>query len=451
MSDQNPHPSPAPDLDPPATPVATPSADANALDVLRARGFVQDVTDETGLRELFDAGPVTFYVGFDPTAASLHIGHLVGIMAMAHLKRLGHRPLALAGGATGRIGDPSFRDTERELLDDDALDRNLAGIRAQLDRAIGFDDGVGELVDNYTWTKDLSALAFLRDVGKFFSVNQMIARESVKKRLTEREQGISYTEFSYQLLQAYDFAVLADRYDCRLQGGGSDQWGNITAGVDLTRRLHGTTVYGMVWPLITRSDGRKFSKSDGTAIWLDPDLTSPYAYYQWFLNVPDADVVRFLKLFTFVDLDEIAELEQRHAADPAAREAHRVLAREATRVVHGDAGVESAERATGVLFGDQPFSGLDDATLAAAFEEAPSVVLTRSRLDDGLGVLELLTEVGATTSNAEARRLVDQGAVRINNAPIDDSRARIGPDHLASERTLVIRVGKKRYFLARFH
>ncbi|GGI03236.1 tyrosine--tRNA ligase [Egicoccus halophilus] len=451
MSDQTPHPSPAPDLDPPPAAVPSPSGDRNALDVLRERGFVQDVTDEQGLRELFDAGPVTFYVGFDPTAASLHIGHLVGIMAMAHLKRLGHRPLALAGGATGRIGDPSFRDAERELLDDDALERNLAGIRTQLDRAIGFEDGNGQLVDNFEWTRELSALAFLRDVGKFFSVNQMIARESVRKRLTEREQGISYTEFSYQLLQAYDFSVLAQQYGCRLQGGGSDQWGNITAGVDLTRRLHGIPVFGMVWPLITRSDGRKFSKSDGTAIWLDPELTSPYAYYQWFLNVPDADVIRFLKLFTFVEVDEIADLERQHGDDPARRVAHRVLAREATRVVHGDAGVEAAERATGVLFGDEPFAGLDDATLSAAFEEAPSVVLTRTRLDEGLGLLELLTEVGAAASNGEARRLVQQGAVRVNNAVVEDARSSVGPDDLASERTLVVRVGKKRYFLARFH
>jgi tyrosyl-tRNA synthetase len=423
----------------------------NALDVLRARGFVQDVTDVDGLRQAFDEGPVTYYVGFDPTAASLHIGHLVGIMAMAHLQRLGHRPIALAGGATGRIGDPSFRDEERELLDDDTLERNLAAIRDQLERTVGLSEGGGVLVDNYDWTRDLTALTFLRDVGKHFSVNQMIARESVRKRLEEREQGISYTEFSYQLLQAYDFAVLHERYGCTLQGGGSDQWGNIVAGVDLTRRLHGARVFGLVWPLITRSDGRKFSKSGGGAIWLDPVQTSPYAYYQWFLNVPDADVVRFLKLFTFLDLDEIADLEERLERDPKARAANRALAREATRIVHGDAGVDAAERATAVLFGDRTFRGLDDATLAEAFEEAPSVVLSRSRLDDGLGLLELMTEVGASRSNGEARRLVQQGGVRLNNDPIDDPQRTVGPDDLASERTLVLQVGKKRHYLARFH
>jgi tyrosyl-tRNA synthetase len=423
---------------------------ADPIDVLRDRGFVQDLTDEDGLRELFATERVTYYVGFDPTAASLHIGHLVGIMAMAHLKRLGHRPIALAGGATGRIGDPSFRDAERELLDDDVLARNLAGIRAQLDRIIGLDDGDGLLVDNYDWTEGLTALEFLRDVGKHFSVNQMIARDSVKKRLTEREQGISYTEFSYQLLQAYDFSVLYERHGCRLQGGGSDQWGNIVAGVDLTRRLHGAEVFGLVWPLITRSDGRKFSKSDGGAIWLDAELSSPYDYYQWFLNVPDADVVRFLKLFTFLDLEEIEDLRSELDRDPAARVAHHALAREATRIAHGDEGVASAERATAALFGDGSVTDLDDDQLTEVFDDAPSVELPRARLEAGIGLLELLTEVGGAKTNSDARRLVQQGAVRLNEQPVADPQLQLGPDDLAGATTLVLKVGKKRYFLARF-
>jgi tyrosyl-tRNA synthetase len=423
---------------------------ADPIDVLRDRGFVQDLTDEDGLRQLFATERVTYYVGFDPTAASLHIGHLVGIMAMAHLKRLGHRPIALAGGATGRIGDPSFRDAERELLDDDVLAKNLAGIRGQLDRIIGLDDGDGLLVDNYDWTEGLTALEFLRDVGKHFSVNQMIARESVKKRLTEREQGISYTEFSYQLLQAYDFSVLFDRHGCRLQGGGSDQWGNIVAGVDLTRRLHGAEVFGLVWPLITRSDGRKFSKSDGGAIWLDAELSSPYDYYQWFLNVPDADVVRFLKLFTFLDLEQIEDLRSELERDPAARVAHHALAREATRIAHGDEGVASAERATAALFGGGSVTDLDDDQLTEVFDDAPSVELPRARLDAGIGLLELLTEVGASRSNGEARRLVQQGGVRINEEPVVDPQLQLGPDDLAGATTMVLKVGKKRYFLARF-
>jgi tyrosyl-tRNA synthetase len=373
------------------------------------------------------------------------------MMAMAWLQRLGHRPIALAGGATGRIGDPSGRDTEREMLDETVLQANLDAIRRQLGQVVDLSEGRGILVDNFDWTGSLGFLEFLRDVGKHFSVNAMIARESVKRRLESREQGLSFTEFSYQLLQANDFAHLFATYGCRLQGGGSDQWGNITAGIDLTRRVHGEQVYGLTWPLLTTADGAKFGKSAGNAVWLDPELTSPYAYYQYWLNAADADVVRFLKLFTFLDLDEIADLEARHATDPKAREAHRVLAREATRVIHGDVGVEAAERATGVLFGDQPFGGLDDATLSAAFEEAPSVVLTRTRLDEGLGVLELLTEVGASKSNGEARRLVQQGGVRINNVTVDDPTLQVGPEHLASERTVVVRVGKKRYFLARFH
>ena len=422
----------------------------NPLDVLRDRGFVQDVTDEAALRRRFDEGRVTYYVGFDPTAPSLHIGHLVGIMAMAHLERLGHRPIAIAGGATGRIGDPSFRDDERVLLEAEALEANLTGIREQLDRIIGLSKGDGRLLDNHAWFRDLSALAFLRDVGKHFSVNQMIARESVKKRLTQREQGISYTEFSYQLLQAYDFAVLYEREGCRLQLGGSDQWGNIVAGVDLTRRLHGAEVHGLVWPLVTRSDGRKFSKSDGTAIWLAPELTSSYAYYQWFLNVPDADVVRFLKLFTFLGLDEIARLEREVEEDPSARVAHRALAREATRFVHGDEGVAAAERATATLFGDGSLEGLSDEVLADAFGEAPSIELPRRRLEAGQGLLDLLREVGAARSNGEARRLVQQGAVRVNNRVVADAAQALTTDDLAGVSTVVLKVGKKRHFLARF-
>ena len=330
----------------------------NPIDTLRARGFVADITDEAGLRALFETDRVTFYVGFDPTAPSLHAGSLVGMMAMSHLQRAGHRAIAIAGGATGRIGDPSGRDTERELLTDAVLEANLAGIRRDLGRVLDLSDpDRGILVDNHDWIGPMSFLDFLRDVGKHFSVNAMIARESVKKRLEQREQGLSFTEFSYQLLQAYDFAHLYEAEGCRLQGGGTDQWGNITAGIDLTRRLHGAQTYGLVWPLLLTADGAKFGKSAGNAVWLDPDLTSPYAYYQWWMNADDRDVVRFLQLFTYLELDEIDQLAVEHEADPAGRHAHRVLAREATRIIHGDAGVEQAENATAVLFGDDPFVG----------------------------------------------------------------------------------------------
>jgi tyrosyl-tRNA synthetase len=425
---------------------------SNALDILRQRGFVQDVTDEAGLRERFATERVTYYVGFDPSAPSLHAGNLVGIMAMAWLQRLGHRPIAVAGGATGRIGDPSGRDRERELLDEATLGRNLGGIRTQLGQILDLDGpDAGLLVDNLDWLGGFGFLDFLRDVGKHFSVNAMIAKESVRRRLESRDQGLTFTEFSYQLLQAYDFAHLYAEHGCILQGGGSDQWGNITAGIDLVRRLHGAETFGLVWPLLTTADGAKFGKSAGNAVWLDPSMTSPYAYYQYWLNAADADVVRFLKLFTFLELDEIDELERDHAREPSGRLAQRRLAHEATRILHGAAGVAAAERATGVLFGDAPFVGLDDATLAEAFDEAPSVVLTRRRLEDGIGLLELMTEVGASRSNGEARRLVEQGAVRLNNAPVDDPQRVVTTDDLASQTTLVLRVGKKRYYLARFH
>ncbi|MFP5310626.1 MAG: tyrosine--tRNA ligase [Actinomycetes bacterium] len=423
----------------------------NPVDVLRARGFVQDITDEPALRAAFDQGPVTYYVGFDPTAASLHAGNLVGMMAMAWLQRLGHRPIALAGGATGRIGDPSGRDAERELLDESTLERNLAAIRSQLGLVLDLTEtGGGLLVDNHDWTAPLTFLDFLRDVGKHFSVNQMIARESVKRRLESREQGISFTEFSYQLLQAYDFAHLYREHGCVLQGGGSDQWGNITAGIDLIRRMHGGEAYGLVWPLLETADGQKFGKSAGNAVWLSSDMTSPYAYFQYWLNAHDDDVVRFLELFTFLPLDEVEALAEAHAADPAAREAHRTLAREATRIVHGDDGVRRAEQAAGVLFGSGAIADLDEEALEMAFAAAPSVELARTRLDDGMGLLDLLTAAGAASSNGEARRLVQQGGVRVNDEKVDDPGRTVTAADLVTPTTLVLRVGKKRYHLARF-
>ena len=421
------------------------------IDLLRQRGFIQDITDEPGLRELLESERVTFYVGFDPTASSLHIGNLVGMMAMAWLQRAGHRPIAVAGGGTGRIGDPSGRDDERELLDEEAIVANLQRLKDQLGRVIDVsDDDTGLMVDNHDWLGDLGFVDVLRNVGKYFSVNQMINREAVRRRLEEREQGISFTEFSYQVLQAYDFAHLYEAYGCRLQGGGSDQWGNVTAGVDLTRRLHNAEVFGFTWPLVERSDGRKFSKSTGAAVWLAPDETSPYAYYQWFLNVPDADVGRFLKIYSFLDLDQIAELEAETEQDPGARAAHRALAREATRIMHGKDGLAAAERATEILFGEEPFAELEDQTLADAFESAPSVELPRGDLDAGIGLLDLMVHAGAAKSNGEARRLIDQGGVSLNNVRRDDSSAMVTPADLASETTLVLRVGKKRYFLVRF-
>ncbi|WP_157041615.1 tyrosine--tRNA ligase [Nitriliruptor alkaliphilus] len=434
------------------------SADQNPIDVLRARGFVQDVTDEAALRRRFDEGPVTYYVGFDPTAPSLHAGNLVGMMAMSWLQRLGHRPIALAGGATGRIGDPSGRDKEREVLDEATLESNLAGIRTQLGAVLDLnaadedDPAKGLLVDNHDWFGPKTFLEVLREVGVHVPVSQMLGRESVRRRLESSHGGLTFAEFSYQLLQAYDFAHLHVTYGCGLQGGGSDQWGNITAGTDLTRRLHGAEVHGIVWPLLLTADGQKFGKSAGNAVWLDPDLTSPYAYFQWWLNAADADVPRFLRLFTYLPLEEIDDLAAELERDPAARAAHKVLAREATRVVHGDDGVAQAEAATAALFGGGPLRGLDDDTLAEAFEGAPSVQLPAGRLTDdgGIGLLEVLVAAGAASSNGEARRLVQQGGVRISGERVEDHDRRLTPDDLASPTTVVLQVGKKRRFLARF-
>jgi tyrosyl-tRNA synthetase len=434
------------------------SADPNPIDVLRARGFVQDVTDEAALRRRLDDGPVTFYVGFDPTAASLHAGNLVGMMAMSWLQRLGHRPIALAGGATGRIGDPSGRDKEREVFDEATLEANLAGIRRQLGVVLdlneaGADDPAkGLLVDNHDWFRDKSFLEVLREVGTLIPVNQMLGRESVRRRLEATDRGLTFAEFSYQLLQAYDFAHLYATYGCELQGGGSDQWGNITAGTDLTRRLHGADVHGIVWPLLLTADGQKFGKSAGNAVWLDPDLTSPYAYYQWWLGAADADVPRFLRLFTYLDLDEIDQLAAELERDPAARAAHKVLAREATRIIHGEDGVAQAEAATAALFGGGPLRGLDDATLAEAFEGAPTAELPAARLteDGGAGLLDVLREVGAAATTSEARRLVQQGGVRISGERVEDHHRRLTPEDLATPTTVVLQVGKKRRFLARF-
>lgn len=421
---------------------------AHALDILAERGFVQDVTDPGGLRDILSADSVTFYYGADPTSSSLHIGNLIGLMAAAWLQRAGHRPVALVGGGTGRIGDPSGRDGERDLLSDEEIAVNVERLRDQMGRIIDLGPDRGMLIDNDQWLRGLPLVDFLRDVGKHFSVNQMIARESVRRRLQEREHGISFTEFSYQLLQSFDFAHLYATEGCRLQIGGSDQWGNITAGVELTRRLHGAQVFGLVWPLIERTDGKKFSKSSGEAVWLAADETSPYAYYQWFLNVPDADVGRFLRLYTFLPLAEIEELEAAGAADAAARSAQRALATEATRIMHGDAGLAEAQRATEVLFGERPFADLDEMTLSDAFGAAPSAEL--DAVAGGVGVLEALVAVGAASSSGEARRLVTQGGVRINNRVVGDPALTIRTQDLLGDGTAVIRVGKKRYFLVRF-
>lgn len=429
-----------------------------AFDVLAERGFVADCSDEQGLREALAAdGGLRFYVGYDPTATSLHVGNLVGMMAMAWLQRDGHRPYALSGGATGRIGDPSDRDEERPLLTDAQVEANLAGIRRDLNLVLdlaprGVDDpDRGVLVDNHDWFAQIGFIEFLRVVGKHVSVNQMVARENVRRRLEDRDHGISYAEFSYGLIQGYDFAHLYATEGVTLQLGGSDQWGNIIAGVDLTRKLHGARVFALTWPLVEGSDGKKFSKSAANAPWLDPALTSPFAYYQWWFNTADADVGRFLRLFTFLPLDEVAAVVAAHETQPQARRGQRRLAEEATRIVHGEDGLRRAQAATGVLFGGEPVSSLDAEALAMAFAEAPSAELPRAELDgEGVGVLRLLVEVGAASSNGEARRLVQQGGVRLGDERVEDPTRTVGPDDLLAGDVVVLRVGRRRQYLARF-
>jgi len=421
----------------------------SVLDELRVRGLIHDVTDAEGLGALLEAGPITFYVGFDPTRASLHIGHFLQVMAMGWLQRAGHRAIAVVGGGTGRIGDPSGRDDERELLDEEALAANVAGLRTQLSRVLDLDGERGMLVDNWDWISQQGLVPFLRDVGKHFSVNQMIARESVRRRLEEREHGISYTEFSYQLLQAFDFAHLNAEYGCVLQGGGSDQWGNITAGVDLVRRMNGVEAFGFVTPLLERSDGKKMSASSGEAVWLDPEWTSPYEFHQWFLNLPDDDVASYMKMLTFLPLDDIAEVVGAAAEHPERRDAQRRLADEVTAIVHGPEGVERANRAAAVLFGDEPYADLDATALADAFGTAPSVDVPPADLAAGVGLLDLMVRAGAASSNGEARRLVGQGGVRINNENVADDARTVTTDDLLTGDTLVLQVGKKRHFMVR--
>ncbi|MGH3904468.1 MAG: tyrosine--tRNA ligase, partial [Pseudonocardiaceae bacterium] len=356
--------------------------------------------------------------------------------------------IALAGGATGRIGDPSFRDEERSLLDEDTLAANLAGIRRDLGAVIDLSDpGRGVLVDNFEWTRDVSVLEFLRDVGRHFSVNAMINRESVKKRLTEREQGLSFAEFSYQLLQAFDFAHLYATEGCKLQGGGSDQWGNITAGIDLVRRTRHAEVFGFTWPLVTKADGTKFGKSQSGNVWLDPARTSPYQFFQFWVNTDDRDVGRYLRQFTFRSREEIEALEGTLAERPGEREPHRALARDVTALVHGEEEAAAAERASAALFGGD-LRDLDEATLAEVFGDAPSSRVAASRLDrDGVALVDLLAESGLVASKSAARQAVTQGGVSVNGVREADLDRRLGRADLLAGRYLVLRRGKRNYHL----
>ena len=408
---------------------------------LQWRELVYDSTE--GLRDLIDKEPMTAYNGFDATAASLHVGHLLPALALARLQRFGHTPIALVGGGTGLIGDPSGKSAERQLLTFAQVEANSKGIRAQLERVLDFgaSANAAHMVNNIDWLRPIGLLDFLRDVGKHFTVNYMMAKDSVKRRLTS-DEGISFTEFSYQLLQAYDYLVLHERYKCTLQTGGSDQWGNITAGVDLIRRVRGARAYGMVFPLITNAAGTKFGKTEAGAVWLDARLTSPFRFYQFWLNSDDRDVVRYLKFFTWLDPPMIAALEREVVVAPERREAQRVLAREVTALVHGDTEMQSAERASAVLFGSSLANATADEILTV-FDDVPSVELARSALQEGVLTVEVVVTAGLSTSKGEATRLIKQGGLYVNDQRVAEERGRLTLDHAIDGRVIVLRKGQR--------
>jgi tyrosyl-tRNA synthetase len=414
------------------------------IDELTWRGLVHDATD--GLAALTARQSVTVYNGFDPTADSLHVGHLVPLLALARWQRHGHTPIVLAGGGTGMIGDPSGRSAERNLLSRAQVDANVAAIRQQLARFLDFDNRTNpaQLVNNADWLGRLSALDFLRDVGKHLTVNYMIAKDSVRSRLGS-EHGISYTEFSYMLLQAYDFQHLYQHCGCQVQTGGSDQWGNITAGTELIRRALGGQAHALVYPLIVRADGQKFGKTADGAVWLAPERTSPYRFYQFWLNCDDADAVSYLKLFTWLTRDEIAELAQALTEHPEQRAAQQRLAREVTTMVHGAAALARAEQASRALFGGA-LDALAAAEIAEIFADVPSWRMPRSRLaGDGYPVLDLLVDAGATASKGEARRLLEGGGIYLNNVQQGDMRRMVTLGDLLAGAYLVLRRGRRQY------
>jgi tyrosyl-tRNA synthetase len=412
---------------------------------LEWRGKVYGATE--GLRDLLGRETVTAYAGFDPTARSLHVGNLLPIMALARMQRLGHSPIALVGGGTGLIGDPSGKSDERQLQTTDTVVAQTAAIRAQLERFLDFDSGrcPARMVDNAEWLTTLGAIDFMRDVGKHFTVNYILAKDSVRRRI-ESADGISYTEFSYLLLQAYDFLVLHDRFGCTLQIGGSDQWGNITAGMDLVRRVRGKKVHGLVMPLLTTAAGTKFGKTEAGTIWLDAQLTRPYEFYQFWLNADDRDAVTQLKFFTFLAAAQIAELEAASAREPERRHAQRALAQEVTRLVHGNAAVQEAEQSAEKLFkGD--LRAMSEDELLQVFSSVPSSETRHSA--EGWAIADFLTVNAITASKGEATRLVKGGGVYLNGQRVADEKHRVRPDDALAGRYFVVRKGKKDNFLVR--
>lgn len=401
----------------------------NVLNVLEERGFIDAMTDES-LHALLDK-PIKLYIGFDPTADSLHIGNLVGVMALSWFQKFGHEPIALVGGATGMVGDPSGKSVERNLLDHAAIEKNLIGIRSSLKAILKQDVTI---LNNYDWFQGFGLIDFLRDVGKHFRMGVMLSKESVKTRLNS-EEGLSFTEFSYQLLQGYDFLHLYDHHGVTLQVGGSDQWGNIIAGVELMRKMRGKSVYGLTHPLLTRSDGKKFGKSEGGTIWLNPDRLSPYDFYQYFYRMPDADVPKLLRVLTFLEMDEIAEIEKK-MSEP--NYGQRRLAEEVTRIVHGEQGLLSAQKVT-----DAARPGDKTQLVGEVLEKLPNISLKSDEVI-GKSLVELYVAAGLLGSKGEARRLINNGGAYLNNKKMSDGQYIVGKNDLIEQKFLLLQVGKKK-------
>ena len=413
------------------------------LGELSTRGLIHDSTDAVALEARLSTGPIGVYVGFDPTADSLHVGHLLGQLTLRRFQMAGHRPFPLAGGATGMVGDPSGKSEERNLLDADTLQHNVESIKKQLANLLDFSPGsnAATLVNNADWTANISALEFLRDVGKHITVNQMMAKESVKNRLNS-ENGLSYTEFSYMLLQANDFRHLCATHDVELQMGGSDQWGNITAGIDLIRKTLGRGAFGATWPLVTRSDGQKFGKTAGGAVWLDPQRTSPYQFRQFWMQMADADVVRYLPQFSLASLDDVRALIAEHEQAPEKRAAQRSLAAEMTSLVHGAEAAQNAEVAADILFGADPTSAAIDALRAVA-AEVPTTAVSSTELDDPIA---LLVRAGVVTSNSDARRTIQQKGLKVNGQTLEEGET-LANKGILHDRWVLVRKGKTSYYL----
>jgi tyrosyl-tRNA synthetase len=428
----------------------------NFIDELKWRGMIHDITPglEEKLSTSTSASAVSGYIGFDPTGKSLHIGHMIPIMLLLQLQRCGHKPIALVGGATGMIGDPSGKSAERAMLSAETVEENVKSIRKQLEKFLDFNDSPNsaEMANNYDWFKDVKALDFLRDVGRHLTVNYMAAKDSVKSRW---DQGISFTEFSYQLLQAYDFYRLYMDKGCALQIGGSDQWGNITSGTELIRRKCGGEAFALTCPLLTRSDGKKFGKSEGgESVWLDPQMTSPYKFYQYWLNCTDDDAPKLLRFFTLMGKDEIAELERRHAEAPHERVMQKALAADVTARVHSAEECRKAADVSEILFGKgstEALESLSEDDFLSVFDGVPQCRIPRSELDAGIQALDLVSDrCKFFPSKGEARRMIAQGGLSINKTRVDDPAFAVGPQMLLNDKYLLLQKGKKGYFIAVF-